>query len=167
MSILTRGLLGPYIVTGGYAPGVVVVHEGSDILAAVQSWWAADAGTQLVARDRKLWNKAAPPEAVLPYATYFLVHEVAETWTTGYAWVRASVQVNCHASTDAEARAMAIAIADSLEMAPLSVAGRAVTHVLPDASGLEVGVGFGPDGDDIWIAFQTFDICWTRARRTA
>jgi hypothetical protein len=138
-----------------------VSYAGADVLAAVYAWWQAHADVQLATSDRRLWHSQAPPNVVLPYSTFFLVREVAETWTTAYPLMRAGVQVNCHASTDVEARAAAGAIRAALRNAPLVVDGTRVMHVLPDGSGMEQGKEMGPDGEDVWIAWQSFDIAWT------
>jgi hypothetical protein len=149
------------LAPAGLAGSALQVFVGTDVLAAIYAWWQAHADIQLATSDRRLWHSEAPPNVVLPYSTFFLVREVAEAWTTAYPLMRAGVQVNCHASTDVEARAAAGAIRDALRMAPLVVDGTKVMHVLPDGSGLEKGKEMGPEGEDVWIAWQSFDIAWT------
>jgi hypothetical protein len=156
---VARALFAPF--GSGVAPVVPAVYDGADIMAAITAWWRAHAAVQLISSDKNLWHKTAPEGAELPYSTFFLVHEGPDTYTTAFAFMRSNVQVNCHASTDVEARAAANAIRVALKQAPLSIGGVRVLHVLPDPSGLQVGEGLGPGGKDCWIAFQAFDIAWT------
>lgn len=116
---------------------------------------------QALTSDGKLWHRTAAEDTQLPYATVFLVSEVDETWTTSYAFDRASMQINVHAATDAAARAAAIAIRAAFHGVPLVIAGVNVAHVLPDTHGIEIGEGLGPNGRDCWVAIEVFDIAFS------
>lgn len=142
-------------------PGPADSFDGADVLEAIAAWWAANAQVQLIASDKNLWHGEAKIGTVLPYSTFFLVSEGPEAWTTAYAIMKATVQVNCHAATDQSAREAARTIRDSLRDAPLSIAGERVMSVLPDRSGMELSKDVGPEGQDVWIAYQTFDVMWT------
>lgn len=141
---------------------------GSDVIAAVQAWWAGTPAVSSLTPDGKLWHKVRPEGDSMPYATVFLVSEAPEMWTTGYAWSRTSVQINCHADTDIQARTMALAVRAALGKtpaqpsgSPLVVGEQDAVHVLPDGDGIDIGDGLGPGGRDCWVAFETFDIPWT------
>lgn len=162
MSILAGGLLGPGLVTGGLSPGPGVVgFSGDDILGAIAAWFRANAAMQLLTSDHRLWHKTSSESTRLPYATVFLARETQETYTTAYSLTRAGVQFNFHASTDAEARSMALAMRSAFKQAPLVVGGSRVMHVLPDWAAMDKSDALGPDGKDVWIAFEVFDIAWT------
>jgi hypothetical protein len=146
-------------VTGDAPPPVT--FNGSDLLQAVAEWWSGTPAINSLASDRKLWLVSAPENVYLPYVTYFLVSEVPETWTTGYAWKRAEIQINAHASTSREARTLGKTIRTALKGAPLSIDGQSVMHVLPAGTSIVIGEGLAPRGHDCWIAAETFDIPWT------
>ncbi len=138
------------------------------VLSAVKTWWDATAAAQALTADGKLWLAPAPEDTPLPYATFFLVSQPIETWTTGYPLKRASVQVNLHAATAVEASGMAGALENLLGKAlgqssgaALVVGGSAVIHVLQDDFLLQQGEGLGPLGSDCWVAIVTFDIPFT------
>lgn len=158
----------PYAPPG---PAVVppVRWAGPDVVSAVQAWWQGTPAVQALASDGRLWHRVAPEDTQLPYATVFLASESVASWTTGYPAVRATVQVNCHAATDIEARAMGLAVREALgpsraqpQGAPLVVGIREVGHVLPDGDGVDIGEELGPGGEDCWLAFETFEIPWTK-----
>ena len=154
----------------GPAPGPIV-GVGRHPLSAFRSLWTQLPDMQALTSDGNLWHKQAPEELDLPYATFFLVSEVPEIWTTAYPWLMATIQVNCHAMTDEAALDMALTIRSALGKspaqpsgAPLIINGAEVTHVLPAGSGIDIGEGLGPRGRDCWVAFETFEIPWTPLR---
>lgn len=142
---------------GGGAPS----FEGTDVLAAVEAWWNATAAVYSLTRDHKLWFLEAPENTLLPYATFFLVAQPVETWTTGFAFYRAGIQINLHCNTAARARSLAHQLRVAFKGAPLSVNNQTVCHVLPDGNTIQVGTGLGPGGKDCWVATETFDIPFT------
>jgi hypothetical protein len=136
--------------------------DGFDLLAALQAWWQGQPGMQALTSDGRLWHVEAPEDIRLPYATFFLVSDVAEIWTTAYDWQRCSVQLNFHAPRVADARSMAKAFRVAVKGAPLTIDGSPVAHVLPDGETLEIGEGLGNDGQDCWIAAQVLDVPFTQ-----
>lgn len=134
---------------------------GTDVLAAVQAWWQGTPAVQALTSDGRLWHAVASEPVPEAYCTFFLVSEVPEIQTTAYREYRSTIQVNCHAPTDAQARAMGLAIREALIGAPLVIGGQDVMHVLPDTPGIAVGEGLGAGGRDCWIATETFDVLWT------
>ena len=61
-------------------------YDGTDVCAALVSWWNDTPAVQALTASGKLWFKEDPEEDnTLPYANYFLVSDVAEIQTTGYA----------------------------------------------------------------------------------
>lgn len=146
---------------GGGAALIGEIYEGIDVLSAIETWWDSNEDVQLFSADKHLWHMVAPQGALLPYATFFLVSEMVETWTTAYPFWRDAIQINCHASTDISARAAAMTIRDELKGAILSIDGSNICHCLPTQTGMQIGQKLGPRGEDCWIAFVTFDICWT------
>jgi hypothetical protein len=136
--------------------------DGIDVLSALQAWWQSRADLRALTADGQLHHFEAPENTELPYATFFLVSDPAETQTTGFALYRAAVQVNLHAITDAAAVSLGKAFRQAVRLAPLSVDGSAVLHVLPDGNGLEEGEGLGPNGQDCWIATEMLDIPFTQ-----
>jgi len=176
MNLVLGGLCEALLVTSGFggspAPGPVVVppvrYSGPTLLHAIQEWWRATPAVQALTLDGRLWHRVAPEDTPLPYATVFLASEPVEIQTTRYPWLRSTVQINCHAATDLEARQMGLAVRAALGPAPAAPMGaplvvglQDVCHVLPDGSGIDVGEELGPGGADCWIAFETFDIPWT------
>jgi hypothetical protein len=140
--------------------------DGTDVLNSVQSWWVQMPQAQALTADGLLWYLQAPEATPLPYATFFLVSEIDETWTTGYSVQRASVQVNFHANTASAARAVSKSFRRLIKYAPLHINSDLVMHVLPDGQGLQIGEGLAPDGQDCWMAYSTLDIPWTRPMST-
>lgn len=136
-------------------------YDGTDVLAAFVAWWNGTPAATALTTTGVIWHKEAPEGALLPYATFFLVSDTAETQTTGYAQKRAAIQVNLHHNTDAAARAMWIAFRQAVRKAPLTIGGSAVMHCLPDGDGIDIGEGLGPQGQDCWLAFQVLDIPYT------
>lgn len=136
-------------------------YNGTDILSAVAAWWAGTPSVQALTSDGRLWHAVAPEPVPALYATVFLVSEPIEVQTTGYAEYRSTIQLNLHAPTDAQARAMGLAVRAALSGAPLSIGGSPVMHVLPDAPGIAIGEGLGALGRDCWVATETFDVLWT------
>ena len=143
------------------SPILPVTYNGIDILAAIESWWGAVGNQQVPTADGRLWHLSAPENTFLPYATFFLVSEVPETWTTSYAWKRGAVQINLHAATSQLARVAGKNLRAALKGAPLAIDGSAVMHVLPSGTTIVIGEGLAPRGKDCWIAAETFDIPWT------
>ena len=129
------------------------------LAGAIQTWWQA---TQPgLSADGRVWFKVAPQESALPYATFFQVSDVVGTWTTNYPFKQASVQFNFHAITAAAAEQLGESFRALFRGAPLIVGSGLVCHVLPNGSGIDIGEGLGPNGQDCWIAFELFDIAWT------
>lgn len=134
---------------------------GTDVIGAVQAWWAGTPAVAALAADGKLWHGRKVESAAFPSATVCLASEVSETWTTAYPRKVSVVQINFHAATDAAARAGALAIRAALQGAPLVINEIPVGHVLPDGDGISEAEGLGPGGRDCWMAFETFEIAWT------
>jgi hypothetical protein len=141
-----------------------ITYDGVDILVAIETWWNAVASTQGLTADGKIWYLEAPENvaATLPYAVWFLVSDVPETWTTSYAFERVSVQFNFHAATPWAARQLGRQFRQLAKYAPLTVNGVPVAHVLPDGSTLTQGEDLGPGGRDCWIAGEVLDIALTQ-----
>ncbi len=138
-------------------------------LSALQSWWLATPAAQALVADGKLWHKEAPETTALPYATYFRVAEPVESRTTAVAIVRASLQINLHATTATEAQDLAEQLRDMLTKspaqpsgAPLSIGSSAAMHVLDDDISLDEGEGLGPGGQDCWVGYFTLEVFYTR-----
>src|SRR5579859_463502 len=138
-------------------------------LSALQSWWLTTSEAQALVADSRLWHKEAPETTALPYATYFRVAEPVETRTTGYATVRAQLQINLHASTATEAESLAESLRDLLTKtpaqpsgAPLLIGFNPAWHVLDDDISLDEGEGLGPDGQDCWVGYFTLEVLYTR-----
>ena len=138
---------------------------GQDVVAAALAWWNATPAAAALTASGQLWLVEAPEGVAvsLPYATFSLVAEVPETYTTDLSrpWTRTHLQFNFHAATDLAAATAAEAFRSLFLGAALSVNGSAVAHVLPDGHGLQVGSGLGPGGRDCWAAYEVFDIAWT------
>lgn len=143
-----------------------------DVLQAAEVWWSTQPSLRALFSDGKLWHLSAPETTQLPYLTYFLVSEPAETWTTGYAFWRSTLQLNVHHWTSAAARSLAIQLAGAMSTIPplnaifpgagatLVIHGQNAVHVLPGAFGVEVGQGLAPNGKDCWICHFELDVPW-------
>jgi hypothetical protein len=141
-----------------------VRYAGADVLAAVQAWWQGTPAVQALTSDGALWHMIASEPVPEAYCTVFLVAEAVEVRTTRYREYRSTVQINCHAPTDAQARSMGLQIREALAGAPLAIGRplpRDAMHVLPDSPGIAIGEGLGAGGRDCWIATETFDVLWT------
>lgn len=136
-------------------------YDGADVLDALQKWWADQAELHALLAPFEfddgpracLWDVEAPEGQGPPFAVVFLVSEdESEPRTTGYACLTSTLQINVHAATDAEAKAIRKAIRKAVRGAPLSVDGLPVRHVLPAGQGLQIGEGFLRGGKDSWVA---------------
>jgi hypothetical protein len=143
-------------------PTPTSTFAGEDILSAVQAWWQATPAMTALTSDHLLWAYEAPETTLLPYATVILVSEPVETWTTSYAVYRSTIQVNLHANTTAAARTLAGQIRLGLANQPLVITGQSVMLILPDSSALQIGEGLGPNGQDCWVAIETFAALFTQ-----
>lgn len=169
--LLEDGVYG-VLLEGGAPTGAVtsdpVVGIGGDVLAALWSLWQLSPALQALTSDGRLWHKVAPEDTQLPYATFFLISEAPEMWTTAAPWKVSTVQFNLHAATDAEAIAMGLAVRSALGRspaqpsgAPLVIGGSDVVHCIQAGRSVDVGEGLSPEGRDCWVATETFEIPWT------
>lgn len=147
----------------GYFPtsAPVVLYDGPDVLDALQAWWTDRPDLHALLAPFEfddgprscLWHLEAPEGQDPPFAVVFLVSEdESEARTTGFATLLAVLQINVHAATDLEAKAIRKAIRKAVRGAPLAVDGLPVRHVLPAGQGLQVGEGFLRGGRDSWVA---------------
>ncbi len=161
-------LLGIVTISATFIPLLTVVGSpahisisATEIISAIQAWFAATAPVNSLMSTPTLWHKQAPETVLLPYATVFLVSEPVETWTTGFPMLRSTVQVNLHANLPVTARSIGRAFRSNLKGAGLIIGGSSVMHVLPVGSAVDIGEGLGPNAQDCWVAMETFDILWT------
>lgn len=140
-----------------------MTYDGASVLAALQTWWRGGGPTSPL--PFPLYHKSAPENGnVLPYATFFMVSNVNEAPTTGspgFDMYRTVVQFNFHDSTDVAAESWSKTFRQYARLAPLSINGSPVMHVLTDSIGLDEGEGLAPYGKDCWVAMATLDILWT------
>src|SRR5882672_4241119 len=117
VSIVTGGLLGQGIVLGGFvqSDSGPPPTTNYDVITALQVWWQAQASLQTLTGVSKLYHLSAPEGTLLPYATYFLVSDAVDTRTTAGKVLKATVQCNIHADTDAQAKAVADDFSDALD----------------------------------------------------
>jgi hypothetical protein len=168
--IITQGYLSPLIDSQGYgiyAPPPPQI--GDDPITAIQKWWQTNSMTLAsFTSDGKLHHLQAPQGVVLPYATYFKVSDPVETFTTGYGFRRALVQINYHAETDIEAQKSADLLADAMRTlagaggAILTIYNQQALHVLPHSFSITIGEGLGDNGRDCWLASFELDIAFTK-----
>ena len=103
---------------------------------------------------------------MLPYGTYFKVSDVVETFTTGYAFCKATLQFNVHAETDSQAQNIANQLAQTMRTlgsnvgASLLIYGQLSLSVLPNSFGIQIGEGLGNGGKDCWLCFFTADVTY-------
>ncbi len=142
-------------------------------LSALQAWWLATPAAQALVSDGKLWHREQPEIPgilfAFPYATFFRVAEPVETRTTGFAMVRAQLQVNLHATTGSQAESLAEQLRDLLTKsaaqpsgAPLSIDSSDAMHVLDEDISCDLGEGLGPGGQDCWVGYFTIEVLYTR-----
>jgi hypothetical protein len=144
---------------------------GNDLLTAFKVWWdAASAEFSLASllSDGQIHHLSAPENTLLPYATLFKVSDTPELKTTGGFQYLASLQVNVHAQTDAQAQSIADQIAASMRTlngyagpTPI-VYGAPALMVFPEDFGIEFGEGLGPNGQDCWVCHFTVSIRYFR-----
>jgi len=159
------------IVTGGLGLNQRLIVQGymaagvgpATLLESIAAFWLASPALRAATSDGRLWLDEAPESIDLPYAVIELVQDLPETWTTANIFNRALVSISLYAATAAAAAsAMRSVIVPAFTLAPLTVGGEPVMHILPESSGVEISPEFGPRGQDVWAASQRFEVLYLR-----
>lgn len=136
-------------------------------LEAVQAFWTASASLRSLTSDGELYHPEAPQGTELPYVTVSEVSDTVSDRTTGSGAVRhVSLQFNCLASTDADAKSMGRSVAEAFDRSQAGIGGL-------DGWGLRLsecnsglltkGEGFAPGGKTCFIQTADLDLFYSRA----